>query len=228
MVTARAGYGARRWAHGRPGRASAERFAALQRHQEALSLRSLFGGEEEGAPTRERRRRCMSCCPRLSDNRELLRAARCLLNQEDALTSDCAQSPTEAKGVRALGLNCTLVTDRDWPRGFFLIARTAAGTDVCTSGDTFRVTAVETQQRVRFSGYARAVSDGQRQNNIYWADLTGAAEPLVGRHTFEVTASLLETQNRSLQAAEARGQLLQLQAGERGSLLKGVRRRLGL
>jgi hypothetical protein len=41
---ARAGYGARRWAHGRPGRASAERFAALQRHQEALSLRSLFGG----------------------------------------------------------------------------------------------------------------------------------------------------------------------------------------
>ena len=149
----------------------------------------------------------MSCCPRLSDNRELLRAARCLLNQEDALTSDCAQSPTAAKGVRALGLNCTLVTDRDWPRGFFLIARTAAGTDVCTSGDTLRVTAVETQQRVRFSGYARAVSDGQRQNNIYWADLTGAAEPLVGRHTFVVTASLLETQNRSLQAAEARGPL---------------------
>jgi hypothetical protein len=30
------------------------------------------------------------------------------------------------------------------------------------------------------------------------------------------------------EAAEARGQLLQLQAGESGSLLKGVRRRLGL
>ena len=47
---ARAGYGARRWAHGRPGRASAERFAALQRHQEAKkalapkdSLQHAFG-----------------------------------------------------------------------------------------------------------------------------------------------------------------------------------------
>ena len=48
---ARAGYGARRWAHGRPGRASAERFAALQRHQEALSLRAPSGGREEGLPT---------------------------------------------------------------------------------------------------------------------------------------------------------------------------------
>ena len=48
---ARAGYGARRWAHGRPGRASAERFAALQRHQEALSLRAPSGAEEEGLPT---------------------------------------------------------------------------------------------------------------------------------------------------------------------------------
>jgi hypothetical protein len=73
MVTARAraGYGARQWARGRPGRASAERFAASQRHQRRCPFEASSGAEEEGAPTRERRRRnCIDAARRPKACRE--------------------------------------------------------------------------------------------------------------------------------------------------------------
>jgi hypothetical protein len=50
MVTARArvGYGARRWARGRPGRTSAGRFAAMQRHLRRCHFKDIPDGEEDG------------------------------------------------------------------------------------------------------------------------------------------------------------------------------------
>jgi hypothetical protein len=44
-------------AAGRPGRASAERFTASQRHQRRCPFEASSGAERDGAPTRERRRR---------------------------------------------------------------------------------------------------------------------------------------------------------------------------
>jgi len=49
---ARAGYGARRWARGRPGRASAERFAASQRRT------GLEGFEATGAQRNAMKNEC--------------------------------------------------------------------------------------------------------------------------------------------------------------------------
>ena len=130
------------------------------------------------------------CCPSASGDAALIAAARCLYGPA-ASAESCTHKATSSTTTKAMWLNCGAL------RGIFLVSHDAHGTMVCSGGDVYRVWAIET--RTRFSTYAASV-DGAWPA-LYFANLTGGM--LLGsRRRYAISASLLETQNRSLQQSE--------------------------
>ena len=129
------------------------------------------------------------CCRAAHGADALISAARCL---HPAGPANCTHEATSQATTKALWLDCGSL------RGLFLISHDKDGNMVCTEGDVYRVWAVES--RTRYSTYTIAIG-GLVWPSLYFANLTGGM--LMGsRRKYRVSASLLETQNRSLELAE--------------------------
>ena len=143
------------------------------------------------------------CCPPAgAAGNALLHAARCL-NPTLLSESSCVHNVTDAGSVTALGLQCVATPGG----GFFLVSRNIDGSMVCTGGDAFRVWVNEARHmRSRHSTFASAVDDAQAPAALYWVNTTGGTL-VPGRHTYRVSAVLLDSQHRALQQAEGRPSL---------------------
>ena len=129
------------------------------------------------------------CCRAAHGADALISAARCLY---PAGPANCTHEATSQATTKALWLDCGSL------RGLFLVSHDKDGNMVCTEGDVYRVWAVES--RTRYSTYTIGIG-GMVWPSLYFANLTGGM--LMGsRRKYRVSASLLETQNRSLQLAE--------------------------
>jgi hypothetical protein len=122
----------------------------------------------------------------------------------------CVHNVTNAASTEALGLVCITSVSG----GFFLVARSAEGSEVCTGGDAFRAWVNEAHSlRSRHSTFASAV-DSERAPALYWVDTSGGTV-LSGRNQYRVSVVLLDSQHRSLQHVEGQPPLRWVEAPAR-------------
>ena len=130
----------------------------------------------------------------------------------------CRHEATDPTTVQVLGLHCgdsTLPAER----GFVLASLTTGGSAACTGGDSYHAWA----QASMIAAEPPAVRDlmpsdaahfaslstpmAAKYPHLYWVSLAATAA-VPGRRSYDLTISLVETQQRELQLAEGRGPLV--------------------
>ena len=122
----------------------------------------------------------------------------------------CRHEATDPTRVQVLGLHCV---DATLPaeRGFALASLTAGGSAACTGGDSYHAWAQASDSGVLLSDVAHFASlsapMATAHPHLYWVSLAATAA-VPGRRSYDLTISLVETQQRELQLAEGRGPLV--------------------
>lgn len=143
-------------------------------------------------------------CPDAGASQRALHiAAQCLLRRRlgsSIGSRDCSHNATDPSTVLALGLHCIAEGS-----GFFLMARASDRRPVCTGGDVFRVWVVEATTHglagSRHSTFANELTTAEARPYIYWVNTSGGIV-MPGRRSYQISASLLDSQHRALQKAE--------------------------
>ena len=120
----------------------------------------------------------------------------------------CRHEATDAVRVQVLGLHCagsTLPAER----GFVLASLTAGGSAACTGGDSYHAHASESSVLLSDAAHFASLSTpmATEHPHLYWVSLAATAA-VPGRRSYDLTISLVETQQRELQLAEGRGPLV--------------------